>query len=294
MVLASPGQLDELALLLAFAAAALLIVIAYWVTTPYPIVLVFGGLAIAAVPGMPHITLQPDLVLVLFLPPLLYGSAFFTSLRDLRDNLGQISALAIGLVILTTLVVGVVAHTCIDGVSWAAAFALGAVVAPTDPVAATAIAGRLGAPRRFVTIVEGESLINDATALIAYKFAIAAVLTASFSLPDATLSFVLSSLGGVAIGLAVGFVIARLRKPINDPPTEITISILTPFLAYLPATLVGASGVLAAVTAGVFLGFRARKLVTPITRLQSTSVWEVLIFILNASLFILLGTQLPQ
>ncbi len=238
--------------------------------------------------------LEPDVVLVLFLPPLLYGAAFFSSLRDLRANLQPVASLSIGLVVATMLVVGVVAHTLIDDLTWAAAFTLGAVLAPTDPVAATAIAGRLGAPKRFVTIVEGESLINDATALILFKFAVAAVVVGSFSVPDALVEFLLSSAGGIAIGIAVAFVIAKIRKPIDDPLTEITISLLSPFLAYLPAGAVGASGVLAAVTCGIWLGWRAPLLVTPETRLQSTAVWEVLMFVLNAALFILLGTQLPD
>lgn len=238
--------------------------------------------------------LEPDVVLILFLPPLLYGAAFFSSLRDLRANLQPVASLSIGLVVATMLVVGVVAHTVVDDLTWAAAFTLGAVLAPTDPVAATAIAGRLGAPKRFVTIVEGESLINDATALILFKFAVAAVVVGSFSVPDAFVEFLLSSAGGVAIGIAVAFVIAKIRKPIDDPLTEITISLLSPFLAYLPAGAVGASGVLAAVTCGIWLGWRAPILVTPETRLQSTAVWEVLMFVLNAALFILLGTQLPD
>ncbi len=242
---------------------------------------------------MPDVQLEPDLVLVLFLPPLLYGAAFFSSLRDLRANLAPVASLSIGLVIGTTVAVAGVAHTVVDGMSWPAAFTLGAVLAPTDPVAATAIAGRLGAPKRFVTVVEGESLINDATALIIFKFAVAATVAGGFSAADAVGEFVLSSTGGIAVGIAVGWLVANVRRPIDDPLTEITISLLTPFLAYLPAAVLGASGVLAAVTSGIWLGWRAPLLVTPTTRLQSTSVWEVLMFVLNAALFVLLGTQLP-
>lgn len=271
-----------------------LLLVAYYVSIPYPIVLVIGGLLLGFVPGVPHVELSPELVLVIFLPPLLYGAAFFSSLRDLRRNLQPIASLSIGLVVATMAVVGVVSHAVVDDLSWAAAFTLGAVLAPTDPVAATAIAGRLGAPQRFVTVVEGESLINDATALILFKFAVAAVVAGSFSAPEAIGEFVLSSIGGVLVGIAVAFVIARIRKPIDDPLTEITISLLSPFLAYLPANAAGVSGVLAAVTAGIWLGWRAPVLVTPETRLQSTSVWQVLMFVLNAALFILLGSQLPD
>ncbi len=275
------------------ALVTVLLLVAYYVSVPYPIVLVLGGLGLGFVPGLPRVELEPDLVLVIFLPPLLYGAAFFSSLRDLRRNLQPIASLSIGLVVATMLVVGVVAHEVVDDLSWAAAFTLGAVLAPTDPVAATAIAGRLGAPQRFVTVVEGESLINDATALILFKFAVAAVVAGSFSAPDAIVEFIVSSIGGVLVGIAVAFVIAKIRRPIDDPLTEISISLLSPFLAYLPANALGVSGVLAAVTAGIWLGWRAPILVTPETRLQSTAVWEVLMFVLNAALFILLGSQLP-
>lgn len=287
------GGTNEGALALVLVAVTALLVVAYYVSVPYPIVLVLGGLALGFAPGIPNVELEPDLVLVLFLPPLLYGAAFFSSLRDLRDNLAPVASLSIGLVIGTTFGVAWVAHSVIDGMSWPAAFTLGAVLAPTDPVAATAIAGRLGAPKRFVTVVEGESLINDATALIIFKFAVAATVAGGFSAVDAVGEFALSSIGGIAIGIAIGWVVARIRRPIDDPLTEISISLLTPFLAYLPAAVVGASGVLAAVTAGIWLGWRAPILVTPETRLQSTSVWEVLMFVLNAALFVLLGTQLP-
>lgn len=289
----SAGGIDEALLAVLLGLVTVLLVVAYIVRVPYPIVLVLGGLVIGFLPGVPAVHLEPDLVLVIFLPPLLYGAAYFSSLRELRANLAPIASLSIGLVLVTMGVVGVVAHELIDGISWAAAFTLGAVLAPTDPVAATAIAGRLGAPRRFVTVVEGESLINDATALILFKFAVAATVVGGFSVTDAGLEFVLGSAGGVLIGLAVGKLIAIIRKPIEDPLTEISISLLTPFLAYLPASALGASAVLAAVTAGIFIGWRAPVLITAATRLRSTSVWEVLIFVLNAALFVLLGTQLP-
>lgn len=283
----------DVVLLGVLAGVTVLLLLAYHSRVPYPIWLVVGGGALAFVPGLPEVELDPDLVLVVILPPLLYAAAFFSSLRDLRANLRPIGQLAIGLVVATTLVVGVVAHMVVDDLSWAAAFTLGAVLSPTDPVAATAIASRAGAPRRFVTIVEGESLVNDSTALIVYKAAVAAVLTGSFSLLDAGFDFVIGAAAGIAIGIAVGAVIARVRKVIDDPPTEITISLLTPYFAYLPAEALGVSAVLAAVTAGIWLGWRSPELITPATRIQAFSVWEILVFVLNAALFVLVGLQLP-
>jgi monovalent cation/hydrogen antiporter len=284
----------DLVLLAVLAAVSVLLIVAYHSQIPYPILLVVGGAGLGFIPGVPDVQLDPDLVLVIVLPPLLYAAAFFSSLRDLRDNLGSISLLSIGLVIATMVGVAVVAHEVIDGMSWQAAFVLGAVVSPTDPVAASTIAARIGAPRRYVTIVEGESLVNDATALVAYKFAVAAVVSGSFSLAEASGRFVLNAVVGVAIGLAIGFVIARLRKALDDAPTEITISLVTPYFAYLPAEALGVSAVLAAVTAGIYLGWRSPELITPATRIQAFSVWEILVFVLNAVLFVLVGLQLPS
>jgi Na+/H+ antiporter len=284
----------DLVLLAVLAAVAVFLLAAQRSGLPYPILLVVGGGLLGFMPSMPDAALDPDLVLVIFLPPLLYSSAFFSSLRDLRDNLRPISMLAIGLVVATTLVVGVVAKLVIDDLSWAAAFTLGAVLSPTDPVAASAIAGRTGAPRRFVTVVEGEALVNDATGLIAYRFGVAAVLTGSFSVIDAVGTFAVNAAVGVAIGIAVGVVIAWLRKRIDDPPTEITISLLTPYFAYLPAEALGVSAVLSAVTAGIWLGWRSPALITPTTRIQAFAFWEIFVFLLNAALFILVGLELPH
>ncbi len=275
-------------------AVAALLVVAYRTRLPYPILLVLGGLAIGFVPGVPRVRLNPDLVLLVLLPPLLYSAAFFSSLRDLRESVAPISALAIGLVLITTLVVGAVAHLLIDDLSWAASFTLGAVVSPTDPVAATSILDRLHVPRRVVTIVEGESLVNDALALVLYKVALIAVTSGTFSLLDAGGRFLLNAAGGIAIGLAVGWIVAEVRRRIDDPPTEMTISIVTAYLAYLPAQKLGVSGVLAAVTAGIWLGWNAPWLASPSTRLQTLPVWQILVFLVNAALFMLLGLQLRQ
>jgi monovalent cation/hydrogen antiporter len=259
---------------------------------PYPIVLVLGGLALGLVPGIPEIELEPDLVLLIFLPPLLYSGAFFADLPALRKSARVISLLSIGLVLATTAAVAVVAHEVID-LPWAMSFALGAIVSPTDPAAATAILRRLGVPRRMADVLEGESLVNDASALVTYKVAVAAAIGGGFSALDAGLEFVGAAAGGVAIGFAVGYVIAEIRARIEDPTTEATISLFTGYAAFLPADEFGLSGVLATVTAGIYLGYRAPEIVSPETRLRTLALWEFLVFLLNATLFVLIGLQLP-
>ena len=284
---------DSLALLAVLVAVALLLVAAERTNIPYPILLVAGGLGLGFIQGIPDVQLPPDLVLVAVLPPLLYGTAFFTSLRDLRENAFAITLLAIGLVLSTMVIVAVVAHELIPGLSWPVAFVLGAVVSPTDPTAATAIAERLGLPRRLVALIEGESLVNDGTALVAYKFAVIAVVSGSFSLADAAGSFALNVVGGIAIGLGVGFLVRQLRRRITDPALAITLSLMSGYFAYLPATAAGVSGVLAAVTIGIYMGWYTPELTTWQTRLQGIAVWEILFFLLNALLFALIGLQLP-
>ena len=282
----------EIVLWLLLMAVVGLITLAGVVRIPYPIFLVLGGVVLALIPSVPTVVLQPNLVLLILLPPVLYSAAFFSSLRELRDNLRPIAALSIGLVLATMVVVAVVAHAVIDSLTWPAAFVLGAIVSPTDAVAATAIARRLGVPRRIVTIVEGESLINDATALIAYKFAVAAVVTGSFSAGEAGMRFVGNAAAGVAIGLAVGWIVAQVRRRLDNPPVEITISVCTPYFAYLPADVLGVSAVLAAVTTGIYMGWRSTELIMPSTRIQAYSFWEVLVFLVNSALFVLVGLQL--
>src|SRR5215210_1119969 len=256
--------------------------------------MVLGGLVLSFVPGLPEFTLPPEVVLVAFLPPLLYLAAFFTSLRDLRANMQEIGLLSIGLVAATTIGVGVVAHEVVDGLPWSAAFVLGAVVSPTDPIAATSIASRLGAPRRIVAIVEGESLVNDATALVLYRVAVVAVATGAFSFWEAGARLLVNAVAGVAIGLVVGYVVRQVRKRMNDPPSEIAVSLLTGYLAYLPAEALGVSAVLAAVTVGIYLGWHTPELTNAQTRLQGFAFWTILTFILNAVLFTLVGLQLPS
>jgi Na+/H+ antiporter len=271
------------ALFILLAAVAALATLANRIGVPYPILLVLGGLVLGFVKFLPQIELDPEVVFLLFLPPLLYVSAIFTSWRDFRANLRPISLLAVGLVLITTCVVATVAHWAI-GLPWAAAFVLGAIVSPTDAIAATFIAERLGVPRRIVTILEGESLVNDATGIVAYRIAAAAVVTGTFSLWEASLQFVVGAVGGIAVGLAVGwFVIWARRHLSEDPSVQNTISLLTPFASYLLAEelppylwhdllhLAGElhfSGVLSVVAAGLYLGRRGPYVITSETRLQ--------------------------
>jgi monovalent cation/hydrogen antiporter len=282
----------ELLLLLLVVAIAGLSMLASAVRVPYPILLVLGGLAIGFLPGLPEIELPPDLVLVLFLPPLLYHAAFFSSPRDLRADLRGISFLAIGLVLVTMVGVAVAAHELIDGLPWAAAFALGAIVSPTDPLAGSAIARRLGVPRRIVTVLEGEALLNDATALVAYRIAIGVMLGDTFVAWEAFVRFIGIAAGGVAIGIAIGWLVTEVRRRVDDAPIEIVITLLTGYAAYLPAESMGVSGVLAAVTAGLIVGWHAPEIASSATRLLGFSFWDVLTYLLNAVLFILIGLQL--
>jgi CPA1 family monovalent cation:H+ antiporter len=285
------GAHEELQLLALLVAAAALLLLADPLRIPYPILLVVGGLLVGFAPGVPNLVMPPELVLVGILPPLLYSAAFNTGLRDLKRNLRPISLLAIALVVVTTILVAAVAHSVI-GLSWPAGFVLGAVVSPTDPLAATTIARRLGVPRRAVGIIEGESLVNDGTALVLYKFAVAAVLTGAFSLAEAAASLVWSVLGGIAVGLVLGRGIRFVRRRLDNPPLEVTIAFLTGYFVFLPASAIGASGVLAVVTAGVYMGWHTPELTTVETRLQGAGFWAIFNFLLNALLFGLVGLQL--
>jgi len=285
------GAHEELQLLLLLITALGLLLLADPLHVPYPILLVVGGLALGFAPGVPTVTLPPDAVIVGILPPLLYSASFNTGLRDLKRNIRAISLLAIGLVTVTMVGVAVAAHYVI-GLSWAGGFVLGAVVSPTDPIAATSIAHRLGVPRRAIAIVEGESLVNDGTALVLFRFAAAAVVAGSFSLVHAAGDFVWTVLGGIAVGLLVGRAIRFIRFRVDNPPLEVTIAFLTGYIAFLPAAALGVSGVLAVVTAGVYMGWHTPELTTVDTRLQGYGFWAIFSFLLNALLFGLVGLQL--
>jgi Na+/H+ antiporter len=287
-----PYQIDEI-LGLMVAVAALAFLARKW-AIPYPILLVLGGLALAVTPGLPKMRLEPDLVFVLFLPPLLFPAALFTSWRDFRANLRPISLLAVGLVLFTTVSVGYFAHHFVAGLPLAAAFILGAIISPPDAVAATAITERLHVPQRIVTVIEGESLVNDAIALVAYEFAVSALNTGKFSLGEATVKFFVVSVGGIAIGLAAGWLVSQVQRVLNDPPVQTTISLMTPFAAYLPAERLGVSGVLAVVTCGLYLGWLSPIIANSRLRLQAGPILEMIVFLLNGVVFILIGLQLPE
>jgi Na+/H+ antiporter len=272
---------------------AVLAMVARKLHVPYPILFVIGGLLLGLIPNLPKVRLEPDLVFLFFLPPLLFPAALFTSWRDFRANLRPISFLAVGLVLFTTVIVALLAHYFM-GLPLAAGFVLGAIISPPDAIAATAIADRLNIPRRIVTILEGESLVNDATALVAYRFAVAAVVTGSFSLGQASGQFLLAASGGIVLGLAVGWLAEQFHRRVDDAPIEITVSLLTPYAAYLSAERLHVSGVLAVVVAGLYLGRRMPELLNFKTRLQGGPVWEMVEFLLNGFVFILIGLQLPE
>ncbi|MFO1512857.1 MAG: Na+/H+ antiporter [Verrucomicrobiota bacterium] len=261
---------------------------------PEPIALVLGGLSLSFVPGLPAVELKPEYVFLLVLPPLLYAQAWFTSWKDFCDNLRAISMLAVGLVLFTTTAVALVAHAIVPGLPLAAAFVLGAIVSPPDAVAASAIAQRLYLPKRLITILEGESLVNDATGLIAYRFALAAAATGSFSIGQASISFTLVVLGGVGTGLAVGWIFGALLRWIHDDLIDSVLLLLAPYAAYLSAEQLHASGVLATVTTGIWLGARSPELLSASTRLTAGAFWNTLVFLLNGAVFMLIGLQLPE
>ena len=276
-------------------AAVVLVRISRYLELPSAILLLVGGLGLSFVPGFSSVQLAPEVIFTLFLPPLLFVTAFRTSWRDFRRDERNISLLAIGLVILTTLIVGFVAHLAIPGLSLAAAFALGAIVSPTDAIAATSITKRLGVPRRIVTVLEGESLVNDATGIVVYRLAVAAVLTGAFSILSAGWQFLLIGAGGILVGLAAGWLFVFVINRIDDPPVENTITLIAPFAAYVAAdSLLHVSGVLAVVAAGLYFTRRPPHSSSSETRLQAVSFWDMLDFLFNSALFLLVGLQLRR
>ena len=287
--------MDVLSAVLALLVAiAILFEIAIRLGVPYPTLFVVGGAGLALVPSLPRVSLEPDLVLLVFLPPLLFTAAMETPIRDLRANIAPLARLSVGLVIFTMVVVAVVANAAIPSLGWAAAFTLGAIVAPTDALAATSVFRRLGAPRVVVTLIEGEALLNDATALFAYRAAVVAAVTGAFVLSSALATFLVAAVGGIVIGLAVGRVASEILRRLDDPPVEVAISLVVPFLAYLPADRLGLSGVLAAVTTGLVIGSRLGRVLTPSSRVLWLTTWKMIGFILNGFVFVLIGLELPQ
>ena len=259
---------------------------------PYPILLVIGGLCLALIPGLPTVRLNPDLVFLVFLPPILWAAAYFTSLREFRANLRPISMLAVGLVFATTAAVAAIAHWVLPGLSWAGAIMLGAIVSPPDAVAATAIARRLGIPRRIVTILEGESLVNDATALVLYRTATGAIVTGTFVWSETLIHFLLTAMVGIAVGLVVGAATRSILRMTDDSFVESALTLLAPYVAWVLAETVHASAVLACVAGGFYVRRYFSAAVAPTTRLQSRAVWDIVVFILNGLIFILIGLQL--
>ncbi|WP_058186705.1 Na+/H+ antiporter [Terracidiphilus gabretensis] len=285
----------EIAFLLLLCFVVIFGIFARKLSTPYPIVMVLGGLALSFVPGIPHIELNPDLVFLIFLPPLLYSSAWNTSWRDFKANLVTILLLAFGLVVFTVAGVGLLAPFVFPGFDWRLGMLLGAVVAPTDAIAASAIARRIGLPERIVDILEGESLINDATGLLALEFARQIIVQERIpTVSEGLLKLLWLTVGGILVGLAIGWVIEQIERRLEDATIEITLSILAPYVIYLAAEELHASGVLAVVTAGLYLSVKSATFLSPATRLKLWSVWESLTFILNGVVFVLIGLQFPQ
>ena len=282
----------EIVVLLLMVVAAL-IMVADKIKLPYPVVLVIAGLALAFGSHLPVMQLKPEIVFYFVLPALIYPAALFTSWRDFRRNLRPILLLAIVLVLATMVSVAYITHALVPAIPLAAAFALGAIVSPPDAIAATAVIRRLSVPRRIETILEGESLVNDATALVALQFAVAAVTIGQFSLGAAAGQFVLKGGGGVFLGLIVAWLIREIQRRLDDPPTQITISLLTPFVTYLSAERLHVSGVLATVAAGIYLGWHAPTVFSARFRLQSSVFWQMVVFLLNGFVFISIGLQLP-
>lgn len=262
---------------------------------PYPILLVLGGLVLGFVPGLPPVRLAPEVVFLVFLPPLIMAAGWFTSVQDLKTNRRPIVLLSVGLVLFSTVAVAAVAQAVIPGLGWGPALVLGAIVSPTDAVAATAIMERLGAPRRLVALLEGESLLNDATGLVAYRYAVLAVVAGTFSFWEVGSKFGLSLVAGVAIGLAVGWTLIQVWRRIEDPLVGITLSFLAPYAAYLLADrILGVSGVLAVAVTSIYASRRSSEVIPAAARIQAVGVWDLLIFVLNGLAFILVGLQLRQ
>jgi Na+/H+ antiporter len=274
-------------------AAAILVRLAEVIRVPYPIVLVLGGLGIGFVPGLPDATLQPEVVFLVFLPPLLTSAGYYASPSELRSDRVPLAFLTLAVVLATVTAVAAVAHALVDDLPWAAAFVLGAVVAPTDPVAATATFRRMGAPDHVRHLVGGEAMLNDASGLSAFRVALAAAVGGSFDLLDAGGRFVVTTTGGIAVGLAAGYLVVRVLARLTDPPLAITWTLLSAYGSYIAAEELGVSGVLAAVLTGLYLGWHSHQAMDADTRLSAIAFWEVLEFVLNAVLFILLGLQFP-
>ena len=286
--------IQVLVLLLAVAAAAA--VLAARLKIPPAIIWVLTGVVLALVPGLPTVALAPDLVLLMVLPPVIYSAAVAMSWREFRFNLRPISLLAVGLVVFTTVAVAAASHWLM-GLAWPVGFVLGAIVSPPDPVAVLSLlrSPSLRVPRPIESILEGEGLLNDATALVAYRIAVAAAVTGVFSPLRAGAQFIVAAAGGVVIGIVVGYVVLRLHRLTRSVAVaENTVSLLTPYAAYLPADLIGASGVIAVVAAGMYVARNVTDIGSPAARLQNQAMWSIVTFLLESLVFILVGLELPS
>src|SRR5438309_6963841 len=279
-------------ILICLVGVALLALVARKIRVPYPIVLTIGGLILALIPGLPSIRLDPQLVFNLFLPPLIYPAAVFTSWRDFRANLRPILFLAIVLVLLTMAATACLFHSLV-GLPLAVGFVFGAIISPPDAVAALAVTQSLRVPRKIIVILEGESLVNDATSFISFRFAVAAMMTGTFSLAQASLQFLLVAAGGICVGLAVGWLATQVQKRLDDPPVQTMFSLLTPYVAYFSGEKLHVSGILAVVIAGMYYGWLAPRIVSGRLRLQALPVWEMVTCIVYGVLFMLIGLPLP-
>ncbi len=284
------GQFELILLLLA--ATLALDLLARRLSLPPAALLILGGIGLALIPGMPAIELDPDLALVLFLPPLLLGSAYFTVWRDFRADLRIILQLAVGAVVFTTAVVGVVAHWALPSLPWAACFALGAIISPPDAVAAKAVLARVKLPPRMVTLLEGESLVNDATGIVLFRIAVAAGLTGTFNAGQAAGSFAVLAVGGVVVGLACGWLAMQVLSRLHDPALVAVASFLAAWGSYIGAETVHVSGVLSTVACGIVMGIRQHRALRAATRTQTKAVWDVATFVLESLVFILIGLTL--
>lgn len=282
-------------IILLLTAITLLSVLAEKLRISYPILLVICGLLIGLVPGLPIIELNHEVVFLIFLPPLLYASAWGMSLHDFKVNKRPITLLSVGLVFFSTTAIAVVAHMMIPELSWELAFVLGAIVSPPDAVAASSVTKGLGVPKRILTILEGESLVNDASGLIAYKYAVAAVLTGKFVIWEAGAQFIWVATAGIVIGFAVAYIMkwVHMHTP-DDYLLDTSLTLLTPYIAFMVAERFHFSGVLAVVTCGLLLSWKSPEMFSHTTRMKANSVWESIIFLLNGIIFILIGLQLPS
>lgn len=272
----------------------LLTVVAEKLRISFPILLVLCGLGIGLIPGLPKVHLNHEVVFLIFLPPLLYYSAWGMSWKDFEAAKRPITLLAVGLVFFSTTAIAVVAHYLIPELSWELAFVLGAIVSPPDAVAATSVTKGLGLPKRIITILEGESLVNDASGLIAYKYAVAAVLTGKFILWQAGLQFIVVAIAGIAVGTVVAFIMSWVHKHTpDDYLLDTSLTLLTPYIGYIVAERFHFSGVLAVVTAGIYLSWKSSEFLSHQTRIKAVAVWQTINFLLNGIIFILIGLQLP-